>query len=89
MPVGLMIPQGVEGCRSFCLPRKGRHRAWLLADGDSIKRGCMKIGAQGVPGDFGKRGVCDGDVYKARILAQVSLIKPRQDVGSSDLIHGL
>ena len=89
MPVGLVIPQGVEGCGKHSLPRKERHRAWLLADGDSIKRGCMKMGAQGIPGDFGKRGVCDGDVDKARILAQVSLVKSRQDVGASDLIYGL
>jgi hypothetical protein len=49
----------------------------------------MKMGTKGIPGDFSKRGFCDRDVGKGRILAQVSLIKPCKDQGSDDLIKGL
>ena len=65
------------------------HGTCLLAHGDSVERGCLEVGHQCFPDDLSKSRVCNGDVGKGPILAQVLLVKSRKDLGSDDLIHGL
>ena len=39
------------------------------------------MGPEYLPGNFRNSGICNGKVGKSRILAQILLIKPGQDVG--------